>query len=159
LKNKKIKNQGFTLVELLVYIFVSSVLVLTMGMILYFCFLNWHRSGSAVELQRDGSIAMDMFSRAIRPASGPGIQTLGSTLTIDPIPIIGQKGKSFYLIGSSLWHDPDTATSGDEIELIKNKVSTLSFTINSLLHSVNINMILQDSPETVTLNSSIGYRV
>ncbi|MBN3037932.1 MAG: type II secretion system protein [Candidatus Omnitrophica bacterium] len=145
------KKRGFTIVELMVGIVVSSILALTAGTMLVFISLSWRRGTDSTELQRDATFAMDMFSRAIRPGHTSYIQASGSTL------IAG--AKSFYLSGTSLWYDPDMGTTGDEVEIIKDKVSSLTFTKDPTAHSVDINMVLQDSPDSITLNAEITYRI
>ena len=142
-KNEK----GFGLAELMVGMVISSILALTAGMMLYSIFLSWHRNKNAIESQRDGTIALYMMSRAIRPATNSSVAASGSTLTIG--------NKSFYLNASSLWHDPDTGSPGDEIEIIRNNVSNLSFVKDSTMHSVAINITLLDG---LVLDSVIGYR-
>ena len=77
-----LREKGLTIVELMVGIIIVSVLTLTIGSMLYYTYLSWFRNRDTVELQRDGTIAMDMIARAIRPHKGTviGATNGGSTL-------------------------------------------------------------------------------
>ena len=145
------KHSGFTLIELMISIIISSILALTAGIMIYYSYETWNKSKIAVELQRDATFAMDILSRNIRPSNHSDIQTSGSTITIG--------NKSFYLVGPrSLWHDPNNSVAGDENIIVDNKVTTLAFSKNDLLRSVEIYMVLEDGTETITLDNSIEYR-
>ena len=159
------KEKGITIVELMVGIIIASVLVLTIGSMLFYSYLNWFRNQDAVELHRDATIAMDMIARAIRPHKGTAIGANGgSTLTAG--------SELFYLLQESgppplnlwsLWHDPNTAIAGDEIKIIENKIPTaasLAFTKFGALRFVQVSMTLtDDNAQSITVQSTINYRM
>ena len=147
------KAGGFTLVELIAAMVMSTILVLTGSLMLYHSFVAWHDNNDAVELQRDATFAMDIISRAIRPATYSDIDIQNSGLTL----VVGSK--SFYLQGSaSLEYDPDDAVTGDETIIINNKVSGLSFSQHDPSRSVRINLALMDGAETTVVNTVVQYR-
>lgn len=143
------KHSGFTLIELMIGIIISSILALTTGIMIYYSYETWDKSKVAVELQRDATLAMDILSKNIRPSNSSDIQTSGSTLTIG--------NKSFYLVSpGSLLYDPNSGVAGDEKVIVNNKVTALVFSKNDPL--VEIYMVLEDDTETITLDNSIEYR-
>lgn len=145
-------NKGFTIVELMVAALISSIMAITVGSMLYYSYLAWSRNRDTVEMQRDATISMDMIARAIRPAYGADVQASGSTLTVG--------SKSFYVNSGNLWYDPDTdpAISGDEVEIVYGKVNSLSFVEDTTLHTVSVDMVLQNKVDTITVSAVIGYR-
>lgn len=152
---KRDSRSGFTIVELMMCIVISAILALTMGTMLYYIFVAWRNNSDQVEIQRDATFAMDMLSRNIRPASFSQISTPNSrTLNI------GSKSFSWDGVsGSSLNYDPDTSASSDEIELIRDRVTSLEFINNSPSKSITINMVLTQGRESLVLDeTTIGYR-
>ena len=147
------KSGGFTLVELMAAMVISTILALTGGLMLYHASVAWRKDSEAVELQRDATFAMDIISRAIRPATHSDIDIQNSGLTL----IIGNK--AFYLQGSaSLEYDPDDTVSGDETIIINNKVSGLSFLQHAPSRSIRVNLVLADGAETTALDTVVRYR-
>ena len=141
---------GFTLVELLVAAIAASVLAITAGALLYAGILNWMKDRASMQLQGDALFTMDIFSRAIRPASISDVTRADTVLTIGK--------KSFYRAGNTLYYDPDITLSGNETAIVPNKVTNLSFTKDLVMHSVTVNMTLTDKGRTVALNFNVGNR-
>ncbi|MFC1708751.1 PilW family protein [Candidatus Omnitrophota bacterium] len=153
---KKDGRSGFSLVELMVCIVISAILALTLGTMLYYIFVAWRNNSDQVEIQRDATFSMDMLSRKIRPASFSQISLPDSTT-------LNIASESFYLVAgtnaNSLYYDPDTSVSSDEIELIRDRVTALEFINNSPLRSITINMGLTQGRESLALDeTTIGYR-
>ena len=146
-------NRGLTIVDVAASMFLSSILVLTVGSMLFFGFLSWRRNSEAVGMQRDATIAMELISRAVRPVRGSFIQASGSTLNVGD--------ESFYVSGNSLWYDPDDSVSGNEIEVIKGTVDTNSVTFidDTATRSVIVDLNLSTETRSVSLTSVIGHRV
>lgn len=144
-------KKGFSIIELMVAMIISSIFVITIGTMLYFSFSNWRKSRVAAELQQDAIFATDMLSRAIRPSSFSGITVSGSTLTIG--------NKSFYLSGKNLIYDPDTAVSGNEATIISgSRVASLSFQADAVSRTVSTSMTLQQGQQSASVNFIEGCR-
>lgn len=152
---KKRKQDAFTLVELMAGMIVGLILALTLGTMLVNIFWAWRKNSDQVELQRDATFAMDMLSRAIRPASNFQI-SIPSSSTLN----IGTT--SFYVGGTgsdSLFYDPDTTAGGDEVELIRQRVTNLQFIDNTPERSITITINLAEGSETLVISqATIGYR-
>ena len=156
-KLSKIKNQsGLTIVELMVGIVIGAILALTLGTMLVYIFAAWRNNSDQVELQRDATFAMDMISRAIRPAANhlieipdPAHSTV-SSMKIDT--------ESFYLGGTNGKDLILASATGNQV-LIRDRVASLTFTHNSPGGSISIQMNLAEGRETLTVNNvAIGYR-
>lgn len=148
----KKKNNGFTLAELIITITISSILLMVLSFLLLYSFTSWWDMRSSMEVRRDADHAMDMLARAIRPAEEADISILpdGMTLTIG--------AGSFYIQGGSLWHDPDTGTSGDEI-VIAGGVTGPGFAYGNFPNSVTVDMTLTGRNDTITIDqASIEWR-
>jgi prepilin-type N-terminal cleavage/methylation domain-containing protein len=161
LRNKKLQS-GFSLVELMVAMVIVAILSLTLGTMLIYIFKAWRSNSDQVELQRDATFAMDMLSREIRPSSFYLISHPTPAEHSSSVLYIGTKSFSIGGTGgNSLVCDPTSASpaSGDEIELIRNRVTNLLFTNNSPKRSISIYMELEEGGENVTLNQvTISYR-
>ena len=145
-------DKAFGIIELMVGIILSGILILTAGTMLYYHYRSWYQSHSAVDLHRDATIAMDMISRAVRPVRGsaitePASGAIGTALKVS--------NKRFYFSQNSLWY----SINGNEIEVIGNNVSSISFTKDDPPHCVKIEMTLDNGLESITMNSVIKYRI
>ena len=107
------RRSGLTLVELLVAMLSASVLVLTMGAVLYYGIRGWSSTSEVAELQRDGAFAVDMLSRTVQASSyheisvdaRPGISFITNHVRNTPA--------AFYLdADGALVYDPDTTAGG-----------------------------------------------
>jgi len=146
----------------MVGIVLGSVLALTIGTMLYSSFLGWFHTSASVEMDRDAKVAIEMFFWNIRPATFADIEIP------DPnhaSPSIRIGNKSFYLRANtnapdSLWYDPDRTpeSTNDDIEVIPKRVSSFTFVKNDPLHSVTIDMALQEKIDSVTYKSTICFR-
>ena len=144
------KNKGFSLIELMAAALISSILALTAGLMVYYAFVGWIKNNRSIELQRDATIAMDMFTRTIRPREASDITAVGSTLTVGD--------ESFYLDENSLMHDADTTTPGSDVVIIDDKVDSILFTEDAISKLINIQITLSDGQAAANINSNIHYR-
>lgn len=99
---KKFEYQkGFTLIELLLAISAASILILTVGVILFMGFRSWRMNNAFANLRRDSAFAFSIMSRDIRESTFNALDdskagTLETTRKGDGTPV------SFSLSGSSL---------------------------------------------------------
>jgi len=129
------KNKGFTLVELItamgIMLFVLSV-VLSTYMITQ---KLWRAGFSQITFQSTGRIALDKISKAIRSATGAVILNNGDRVrfVIDPNRTPGDAADDltceYYISGTNIMYDPNTAVSGNEVAILRNviKESTIPF--------------------------------
>lgn len=77
------KKSGFTFIELMVTLFIFSILSLSLWTVLSTGRHTWHRGRTQIELQQEIRRAMDWMTKELRP-SGSGralISSLGTTIT------------------------------------------------------------------------------
>lgn len=154
------KKSGFTIIELLAGIVISSILVIVIGTMLYFSFESWRKGRMMAELESDEIFAIDMIERAIRPAYSSEIDTsTACKITIGSKSFYrGNASLAYNVSGPNLIYDPDTGVSSNEIVLIKNRVTLLTFSPNPVTAFVDTNITLQDSGKSVTAGFKTGCR-
>lgn len=151
---KQQSSHGYTVVELLVGFLAGAVIAITAGTMLFYAYLAWARHNSAVELQRDGSIAIDMITRKVRELSETNI-----TVSTSPgvMTITSMNGTSrFSETGNDLVWDPDTSTSGDDYTVISGNLT--EFTPTKTAAGITVILTLQNSDESMTINSVVAFR-
>jgi prepilin-type N-terminal cleavage/methylation domain-containing protein len=63
---KERRNEGFSLVELMLATIAFGILAVSVGTLLYFGWLGWRINKESVAMQRDASLAMRMMAKEIR---------------------------------------------------------------------------------------------
>ena len=81
-KNAK-RYKGMTLVELLVAAVITTIVILGVGTVMASGYKSLNRGFKRVDLQRDASYAMFVFSLPVKEATGAAIEEEGSKLIID----------------------------------------------------------------------------
>lgn len=154
----KINKKGFTIIELMVAIILSSILAITAGVMLYYVFSSWKNNNIAIELQRDATIAMDMMARRIRSSTSTCIRSGGSKYFNDVDRIsIGQitATQNFWQNGDTLWYSEGTHS----VAIIPGKLTYVRFTKDEARHSVIIKLKLEQNNIPIIVDPiQIGYR-
>jgi len=82
------KNQGFTLVELIVYIAVSSFVLAAIGGLVWMLMQSRAKSQAIAEVEQQGALIMDTITQSVRNAesiTAPTVGNTGTTLTLDVV--------------------------------------------------------------------------
>ena len=159
---RRADRRGLTIVELLVAMVSASVLALTAGVILVFCFRTLRANGDVVGLQRDVDIATRTLYRAIRSTRGyqvslPAPGATGARLTID--------NRSFYRAGPDLSpnaggaylvYDADTGSAGGEQVLVNGTLS--SFTFTHLTNAIGLSFVVAALDDRIQVDTAIHMR-
>jgi len=149
---RQIRTQGFTIVELMVGALAGAVIAITVGTMLFYAYLAWSRHTNAVELQRDGSIAVDMITRKVRQVA-VGDVSIGPGLLI----ISNNVGESqFAESGNDLVWDPDTTSGGDEYTVISGNLT--EFTPSKMDNGIKVILDLQNNDERMKIDTVIAPR-
>jgi len=145
-------TQGFTLVEVMVAIVSGAVLAITAGSMLCFTYLGWQRSNTAVAVQRDAAMAVELLSHSLRRAAAIDV-----TVTPSRITIAGPTAtEEFSVNGSDFVYDPDVATSGDEETIIPGRVAR--FVARAYTEGLSFMLVLADGNETTRIDKVVTYR-
>jgi prepilin-type N-terminal cleavage/methylation domain-containing protein len=145
--NRLEKAKGFTMIELIMAMLVSSILVLTAGIMLYYGWQGWSRNSIKMALQADAIYAMDILDRTIRPLKNADLSIDGTGAEL------WKSGSRFlYLSGGNI-----RRVSGANDDIIIKNAASLSFTAGN---PIAINATLQDQggTDSVTLNFAVGGR-
>ena len=117
---------GFTVVEILAASAAAAILAAVACSIIFYAHLTWRRNHADVEVQRDGTFAMDLLTRKLRAASRPAVTISAGR---DRIEIATAGGaEAIYLDTDDLVYDPATGASGGEITLIRDRVAAFQAT-------------------------------
>ena len=149
------RNEGFSLVELLIGLLSAAVLVLTAGTMVFHVYDAWDDSHDAVNLHRDGRNAMDLLMRAIRGASAERV----TTAVDDNLVILNGAGTSsvrFWHVDGTLNYDPNTMAGGDEVTLITDAVTSL--VVSNQGSSIAINLALDRGEERIQFDAVSTFR-
>jgi hypothetical protein len=126
-------------VEVLAAIAAASVLALTAGLLLYYGYLALTRNRENVEMQADGTIAMDMIARAVRPASTATVTAAAGSLRV----ATSNRVVEFRAVAADLVYDPDTGHAGDEMTVVRGRL--VSFAASNTPRGVDVRMVLKDA--------------
>ncbi len=150
-------RSGVTIIELMVAMLSASVLAITAGIILVYCFRTLRANGDAVELQRDVDITTRTLFRAIRTArdNDTTVSGGGTTLELDG----GARTFTFLPNGGGLVYDPNVGVSGDEQMLASNTSTNANecrFWDNG--DSIRILLTVYAQDDTIQVDTDIHMR-
>jgi prepilin-type N-terminal cleavage/methylation domain-containing protein len=148
------RTHGFTLVELLAAMVAGSVLVLSVGIMLNYGYRGWNRNSANVDMQLDGAAVMKTVNRYVREARAVDITVASGSLSIRNTN--SMVTVRLYQSGSNLVFDPNTAVSGNEMTMIRGRVT--SFTPSWQTNRVAVTLMLNQGSETVLLTSAVTFR-
>ena len=123
---------GFTLPEMLVALVAGSVLVLIVGVLLWYGFLGLTRTRQAVSLQRDMRTSMSALAQMTHSATGMNFSTSG----VYTVYFSSGSRATVYSSASNLFFDPNVAVAGDTMQLANGTLKTFSVSISSNLATV-----------------------
>ena len=134
----------------------GSILILCVGIMLTFGYRGWTRNSSNVDMQMDGAAVMKTVDRCVREAtSNDIIEAVSGSLRIR-LTNVTVRVLRLYKSGSDLVFDPDIAVSGNEVTMIKGRVT--SFTPSWQTNRVAATLILNQGAENVSLTSAAWPR-
>jgi hypothetical protein len=147
------KRAGFFTVEVVAAMVTAAVLAVTGGAMLFHGYAGWRKNTTSIEMQRDGTLAMDMLSRAIRAATETNVTVAASELRVaTPGGTV-----AFTTSGSDLLYDPDTGIPGDETTVVAGRL--LSFTPALLTNTgVSVDLQLEEGDDSTHLTALLGFR-
>ena len=136
------KEKGFTLVELMV---AASIMLVIFGVVTSTYLITqrlWKGGFTQIALQSTARVALDKIARNLRSATAADALNSGDKISFvtDPNRTYSNLADDitceYYISGTNIMYDPNTAISGDESVLLRNvsKESTTPFfqTSNSL---------------------------
>ncbi len=79
---KRKGQKGFTLIELIIAMFTSTIVIVAAGSILFYGQKSWNNTCKRVNLQRDASYAMQRMSRSVKAGISAHVEGSGKGLKI-----------------------------------------------------------------------------
>ena len=79
---KRKGQKGFTLIELIISMFTSTIVIVAAGSILFYGQKSWNNTCKRVNLQRDASYAMQRMSRSVKAGISAQVEASGKGLKI-----------------------------------------------------------------------------
>ena len=76
------RQNGFTLIELMVASIIGSIVILGVGMMLTTGLIFWQKAWQKANLQRDASYALQRISRSLKSANAAEMQNGGKAIKI-----------------------------------------------------------------------------
>jgi len=146
------KQGGFSLIEVVLAMGISSIVLLAVGLVLAASQTRWNNTWGKVNLQQDGSYVMLELSHAIKEAVSATVEDGGQVIQIYDTD--GHWVKYTF--------ESETNTLKYKIEdqstqtLIDGYVEDLSFTVEN--NKVGIDLILKEDGQEVHLDSTVQMR-
>ena len=79
---KRKVQKGFTLIELIIAMFTSTIVIVAAGLILFYGQKSWNNTWQRVNLQRDASYVMQRMSRSIKAGTSAKVEADGKGLRV-----------------------------------------------------------------------------
>ena len=152
MKNRKHKV-GFTLVELMVSMLASSIIALTAGTMLFYGYVGWTKNNSSIEVQRDGTLVLDMLSRAIRAAAETNI-----TMEVDGFRVATTDGEvAFLSSGNSLTYHYVANGLPEQMILVDERLALFSPSLVTN-KGMRVDLRIQDAGQASQARAFFGFR-
>jgi len=153
------ENKGFTVPEILMAS--VTVMLVFLGIVGIYLMLQtvWMEGNARIDLQRQGRLAMECMARGAEGKDG--IMKAVSADVSTPGSIKLDAGtREFYLDGSRIMYDPDTAVSDDEFTVAENvRTSPPGLTFSASGDIVTIKLNMEDQPGGRTVNVDLSTKV
>ena len=129
------KEKGAALIELMV---AAGIMLVIFGVTASTYLITqrlWRGGFTQITLQSTGRAALDKITKNLRPATAAAILDIGDKIRFvtDPNRTYSNAAdditREYYISGTNIMYDPNTAVSGNEITLLRNitKESTTPF--------------------------------
>lgn len=129
------KNKGISLVELMV---ATAIMLVIFGVVASTYLITqrlWRGGFTQIAMQSTGRVALDKITKNLRPATAAAILDNGDKIRFVTDPNRTYSNASdditceYYISGTNIMYDPNTAISGNEAVLLRNvsKESAIPF--------------------------------
>jgi len=143
---------GFTMAELLMTILTGALLALVAGSMLVFFYMGWRQDHEAVDLQRDGTIAVEFLARSLRAASPDKVSVASQQIDIAG----ASANERFYVNGNNLLYDADSGSAGGAVVLVRDHL--VAFTPVKELRSVSYRMVIDNGNDRSDIQGTFKQR-
>lgn len=144
---KNIQNNGFTLLELLLYLVVVPFILLSISAFFFLFPEARVKNQTSMEVEEQGAVIMNIITQTIRNAEGITIPTIGtsaSSLTLDVVPLADDP-TIFNLSGSTF----QITEGGNTVTLTNTQVAVSGLTFQ--------NISRPDTPGIIRVQFTLQY--
>lgn len=143
------------MVELVAGMLCASILVLTMGILLYLNYTGWARLQAVAEMQRDGSLAMNTLTDVLRCGNATNLQWNGSNtyLVVNTTNFV--EGWRFTKTNDRLVY---ARSGGSNMDLVRKGVTAFNCTLTSTDVVVSLNLTESTMNTYMNLTNTIHPR-
>lgn len=127
---KRKVQKGFTLIELMISMFTSTIVIVAAGSILFYGQKSWNNTCKRVNLQRDASYAMQRMSSAVK--AGTSAKVEGNGIGLRVYNDIEGSWRRFFVQSAANSIMLKTAIVGESISdenILDGKVEVLQFNV------------------------------
>ena len=139
---KRKRQKGFTLVELIVTTFISAIVIVAAGMILFLGQKTWNSTWDRTNLQRDASYAMLRMTRDIKAGASAQVENNGQSLKIfnggDWVRFFTASGATMLTLKSETGGGGSETVLEDNVEAMKFNVTGSTVTIDLKMKDYNL---------------------
>jgi len=139
---KRKRQKGFTLVELIVTTFISAIVIVAAGMILFLGQKTWNSTWDRTNLQRDASYAMLRMTRDIKAGASVQVENNGQSLKIfnggDWVRFFTASGATMLTLKSETGGGSSETVLEDNVEALKFNVTGSMVTIDLKMKDYNL---------------------
>ncbi len=142
------KNSGFTLVELLLYISIASIIVFTSASMLQFTLQSRVKNQTIAEVEQEGAQVMQLITQTIRNGTlinSPTIGNSGASLSVNVV--TGSNSPTVFDLSSSAMRIKEGA--GVAVNLTSSKVTVSNLNFQNLSRA--------GTPNTIRVSFTITY--
>jgi len=138
---KRKGQKGFTLIELIIAMFTSTIVIVAAGSILFYGQKSWNNTCKRVNLQRDASYAMQRMSRAVK--AGTSAKVEGNGIGLRVYNDIEGVWRRFFVQPAANSIMLKTAIVGESISdenILDGKVEDLQFNVTGTTVSIELKL-------------------
>lgn len=168
-KYLKTKNQGFTLVELLLYMGIFSILIIVLLQMFFSIFDSQIDSQSSSSIITDGQFILNRFKYDVENAKSIVVPPAPGSSGTSAQLVINNKSYSYSLINGNVILTNSTSGTSDQLNSVNTTASNLNFlrlsdtkgkNIDTLTISVTLtsNIVKNGVPTTENFKTTVGVR-
>ncbi len=145
-------KSGISIIEMLMAMLSSAILALTVGIMLVTSYKAWRDNNRYIALQEEASLAATVAEKWVHDAAYWQVNASNNMIAIT----ISNVTKRIYRNANNLIYDPNISTSGNELLIATNHVS--SFLTRQASAGVYMDLWLKDGAINSELHTFINFR-
>lgn len=147
-RNYRPSHTGFTILELLLYVGISSTVLLAVSLFLSTMLSSRVKNAAILEVEGQGAFVADVITQSVRNSMGINAPTLGASgATLSASTLSGATSPTVFAVSSGVIRM--TEGVGSAVSLTNSRVTASNFTVTNLSRS--------GTPGTVRMTFTLTY--